>query len=261
MRDHQAPLPRKQSHRDAPAHEGSTLSRRGISLRLKLNLVVLPLLALSLGVVVWADYHHEVEAVMAAHALHSGPVSGEATGGPVSPGTSPGEVAGRALRIHATYGVFVFVLMGLAIDAAVWLFVIRPLRRIQETIALMARGHWRVTPDVVADDEVGRLSGDFNRLGFTIDALAGQLLNAERLATLALLSRRLHVAVEPQVERIGHAVAGLHAGLDSTTSDGALRRALTEISDAAARIAGSLRALDQPFDRDGSNAAQPPRHV
>ncbi len=230
------------------AREAATPSRRGIGLRLKINLVVLPLLAASLCAVVWVDYRHEVGAVMAAHALHAGPVSAEVGGGPVSLETSPGEVAGRALRIHAAYGMIIFVIVGCAIDAAVWFFVIRPLGRIHGAIAQMVRGHWRVTPGVTAHDEVGRLSADFGRLGLAIDALASHLLHAERLATLALLSRRLQGAVEPQLERIVHTLATLHAEPESNRPTSALN----EISAAAARIAAAVRALDEPFARRGS---------
>jgi HAMP domain-containing protein len=226
--------------------------RRGIGLRIKFNLVVLPLLALSLGVVMWVDYHHEVDAVMAAHTLHAGPVSLDASSGPVSPGTSPGEVAGRALRIHAAYGFVVFVALGGALDAAVMLFVIRPVRRIQETIEQMVRGHWRVTPAVTTHDEVGRLGADFSRLGFAIDALSGHLLQAERLATLALLARRLQGTVDPQVQRIGQALTALHAEPASARCP----TALNEIAEATARIAAAVRALDEPFAGRGSRSPE-----
>jgi hypothetical protein len=53
--------PRDQGHGTFTVREEASPSRRGDGLRLKTNLVVLPLLAASLGTIVW-DYRHEVDA-------------------------------------------------------------------------------------------------------------------------------------------------------------------------------------------------------
>jgi HAMP domain-containing protein len=211
-------------------------------LRLKLNLVVLPLLAITIGFFTWLDYRHEVAAVMEAHALHAGPASGGAAAGPVAPATSPDAVGRRALVIHGAFAGAVLALVVLAVNWSVSLLVLRPIDRIRHRVARMTRGDWRVTTGREGDDELGRLAADFDRLGLAVDALAGQLLHAERLATIALVSKRLESSLGPEVQRIVAALGRLQRS--GTDADGECR----VMMEAATRLVAVLRGLDRCFD-------------
>lgn len=227
-----------------PPLEGTASPRsRHPGLRMKLNLAVLPILVVAFGGMMWLDYRHEVDAVMAAHELHAGPVSEGPFTGPVSPLTSPEAVARRALQTHLVYGMVMFVLVALAVHTAVSRLIIRPLSRVRDGIRQMQHGHWRLGQAMSGPDEMGQLQRDFEHLGLAVDALAAHLLHTERLAAVALLSRRLESALTPQVGRIARAVAALQAsGLPAGTDE-----TLAELADAAVRVAATVQTLDEPF--------------
>lgn len=218
---------------------GATLFRPGV--RLKFNLVLLPVLTILIGLFAWFDYRHELSAVMEAHTIHVGATSGGVSSGPVSPATSPEAVGRRALEIHGAFGLLALVLIVILVNGTVWRLVLQPIDRIRQRIEQMTRGDWRGGGGSVSDDEVGQLSADFDRLGLAVDALAGQLLHAERLATLALVARRLEGAVVPEVQRVVAAVGRLQE------ANHPLGGECEEIRHAATRIAAALRGLDRLF--------------
>lgn len=230
--------------RDPPHRDGrrSRVTRYRPGLRLKLNLVVLPVLAVTIGLFTWLDYRHEVEAVMEAHALHAVPASANAPVGPVRPTTSPDAVGRRALVIHAAFGLAVLALVVVAVNCSVSLLVLQPIERIRQRIERMTRGDWRGSAGQKGDDEVGQLAADFDRLGLAVDALAGQLLHAERLATIALVSKRLESSLVPEVQRIVAALGRLQASGLEADGECAL------MMDAATRVVGAVRGLDRCFD-------------
>src|SRR3990172_1467474 len=70
----------------------SVFRRRG--LRWKFNAALLPVVAVTIALLVWLDYRHERQAVMAAHGLHVTAVgAGGAAAGPVGPASSPHAVS------------------------------------------------------------------------------------------------------------------------------------------------------------------------
>lgn len=220
------------------APEG-TRFRPGV--RLKFNLVLLPALTVLIGLFAWFDYRHELSAVMEAHTIHAGATSGGVASGPVSPATSPEAVGRRALEIHGAFGLLALVLIVILVNGTVWRLILQPVDRIRQRIERMTRGEWRGRGGSVSDDEVGQLSADFDRLGLAVDALAGQLLRAERLATLALVARRLDAAVMPEVQRVVAAVGRLQE------ADHPLGGECDQIRNAATRIVAAMRGLDRLF--------------
>ncbi len=225
------------------------MSHRG-GLRLKLNLVILPLVVGTMAVFVWLDYQHETATIMAAHGMHVELAEAGLPIGPVPLNLSPRAVGRRALQIHGLHAIVTVVVVMLGVNAALSAFVLKPLAGVQAGIAQMERGEWRARIDAPRDDdEVGRLLASFQSLGLTVDALVLQLLNAERLATAALLATKLAAQIEPEVERLGAAAAQLQS-----LPDEASQRAAGTVASAAARIMATSRGLDRVFDRKCHNA-------
>lgn len=205
------------------------------SLRTRVNLVALPPLVLALGLFALVDYAHERRTVTATHALHDmNPAAAAASSMP------PATVAGRSLRIHLVAGTLVVVMLASTLNAALTRFVIRPLAEVERGIAQMERGHWRVTLDAARVDEVQSVVERFRALGPTLGALMLHALQAERLATIALLSKRMAARIEPELDRLGTYVGRLEHG-DATTD------VTHGIAAAAARIRCSVRELDTIF--------------
>ena len=232
---------RRGSDGDGAGRAAPEANRFRPGVRFKFNLVLLPVLTVLIGLFAWFDYRHELSAVMEAHTIHAGATSGGVASGPVSPATSPEAVGRRALEIHGAFGLLALVLIVILVNGTVWRLVLQPIDRIRQRIELMTRGEWRGRGGSVSDDEVGQLSADFDRLGLAVDALAGQLLHAERLATLALVARRLEGAVMPEVQRVVAAVGRLQE------ADHALGGECDEIRNAATRIVAAMRGLDRLF--------------
>ena len=179
---------------------------RSIGLRLKFNLVLIPTIAVGIASIVWADYRHESSTLMEAHALHVSRVGTGATGGPTDAWTLPDAATQRSLRMHAVAGGALLVVVVIVVNLTLQGLVLRPIAAMRKRIAALEHGHWRgqeMGATSGRDDEVGALYDGFRRLGSEIDALVGQLLHAERLATLAVVSRRVAARVEPEVRRIG----------------------------------------------------------
>ena len=220
---------------------------RRAGLRLKLNLVILPLVVGTMAVFVWLDYRHETAAIMAAHGMHVASAEAGRPIGPVPSNLSPRAVGRRALQIHALHAAVTIVLVMLSMNAALSAFVLKPLAGIQAGIAQMERGQWRARIDAPRDDdEVGRLLASFQSLGLTVDALVLQALNAERLATAALLAKKMAAQIEPEVERLGAAAAELQRLPDEVA-----QRAAETVAKAAARIVATSRGLDRVFEVRG----------
>ena len=183
---------------------------RSIGLRLKFSLVLIPTIALGIASIVWADYRHESSTLMEAHALHVSRVGTGATGGPTDAWTLPDAATQRSLRMHAVAGSALLLVVVIVVNLTLQGLVLRPIAAMRRRITALERGHWRgqeMGATSGRDDEVGVLYDGFRRLGSEIDALVGQLLHAERLATLAVVSRRVAARVEPEVRRIGE-IAG-----------------------------------------------------
>ena len=216
---------------------------RGRGLRWRFNAVLLPVIAVTFGLLVWLDYRHEWQAIVGAHGQHPAAISAGAAAGLVDGGTSPEAVAGRTLAIHAAYAVVLLSLVALGVNVALWRFVLRPVDRIQERIEQMERGYWRMPAPPVGQDEVGRVVESFHMLGLKVDALVMQLLRAERLATLALVANKSTTQLEPPIQRIDAAVGHLRASGNDT-----VRQAAQEIAAANAEILATVRSFSGPFE-------------
>lgn len=216
--------------------------QRRTGLRLKVNLVLVPVVAFGIALMVWADYHHEYATLMQAHGAHVSPVGVGTSGGPIDPWTLPGAATRRSLRMHLVYGGLLLGLLVLAVNAVLEFLILRPVALMQRRLAGLQRGQWRGPVEAGGDDELGTLYENFQRLGPEIDALVGQVLRAERLAALALVSKRFELRVEPEVRRIGGIAARL------TASDGAAARADgEELGRAAAAILHAVHEHDAAF--------------
>lgn len=213
-----------------------------MGLRLKFNLLIVPLAAAATMLMVWADHRHEVAAIMASHAMHT-TVTGTISGtGPVSPDTLPEVVARDSLRMHLAYGVVLLVLLVVAVNAALEAFVLRPLQRVRARLLEMEHGYWRASIEATTGDEVGQLVRSFQVLGPEIEALWGQSLQAERLAVLALLSQHLRSRLEPDLERVAAVAARLNRGEEADT-----REQAQELARRAASMFATVRGLDRAF--------------
>ena len=226
---------------------------RHLGLRWKFNAVLLPIVTVSLLLLVWMDYRHEWKAIAAMQEQHAGAISALAGSGPTDPGTSPGAVARRALAIHAIYAVGLLSVVALVINVTLWRFVLRPVDRIRERIEQMERGYWRMPVQPAAQDEVGRVVESCHMLGLKVDALVMQLLRAERLATLAVVSNKTARLVEPPVQRICAVVDHLHASESEM-----VREAAREIATANAEILAAVRSFSGPFEASPPRVDAPP---
>lgn len=67
-------------------------------LRLKFNLALVPIVAVGIAIMIWADYRHEYGTLMEAHAAHTSTIGTGAAGGPMDPWTLPDVAARRSPR-------------------------------------------------------------------------------------------------------------------------------------------------------------------
>jgi HAMP domain-containing protein len=217
--------------------------RYRLGLRLKFNALILPVLAVLFGLVVAADYRHEVATVLAAHAMHEGPAGSVGVTRPIDPATTP-DAAGRAtLVMHAWFAVVMLGAVLAAINTTLSVLVLRPLGRIRVACAQMERGHWSALERPAPSDDIGVVAAAFRQLGLVLGMSVGQTVQAERLATLAMLARTTASAIEPEVARIGTSIAGLQA---SSSPDA--RQEAAHIGRAAAAVLSAVHGLDHAFE-------------
>lgn len=209
-------------------------------LQVKLNAVVVPLVLVAVGIMAWADYRHEFTSTMDAHGIH---VSDASTTGPIPADTAPAAVAGRSLRAHILFGSAVGLALALAVNAAVSIVILRPIRRVRDRMNQMARGLWRGPSfEPVPGDELGALVEGFSQLGMQMEAIVQHLLQTERLATTALISTRVRAELAPALDALKSAVADLHAGrIDDR------ERLAGSVARATAEILSLVNGLDAPF--------------
>jgi hypothetical protein len=212
-----------------------------MGLRLKFNLAVVPVVAVLLALVAWADQRHEFAAIMESHAMHAAPV-GAVQQGPVDPATLPETVAGRSLRTHIAYGVLLLVMVIGSVNGALQMFVFWPLERMRKRLDRLEHGHWADPPVGASADELGRFASGLDILGLEIGALAGQLLHADRLAIVALLSRHLATRLEPELQTVVQVASELHARQDEMG-----RLAGDKLARSAAAMLTTTRGFDHLF--------------
>lgn len=215
-----------------------------MGLRLKINLVVAPVVAIGVALAVWADYWHESRVVMDSHAMHTATVGSAAAIQPVDPALLPDVVASRSLVAHVIFGALLLVLLIVTVNGTLHLFVFAPLTRLRERLLRMEHGHWRdPVGKAVTTDELGRFTQSFELLGLEIDALVGQSVKAERLAILTLLARHLRGQLEPELQRVARVAVTLNADQIQSARD---------LGGDLARSAAAMRAvvggLDRAFD-------------
>lgn len=213
-----------------------------VGLRLKFNLVIVTTVAVGIAAMVWADHRHEYATLTEAHAVHASQVGTGAATAPMNPWSLPGAAVRRSLWMHTVYGGALLAILVIALNVVLHALILRPVALMRQRLAGLARGQWRGPVESSGDDELGSLYEGFQRLGPEIDALVGQGLHAERLAALALVSKRFSLRIEPEVRRIG-AVA---ARLVSTDAAGA-RAEGEELGRAAAAILHALHEYDAAF--------------
>jgi len=207
-------------------------------LRLKFNLVLVPIIALSLAVLLWADYQHEFSSLMDAHAGHSVAV-GSTEERPRPPDANlPNDTAARSLKMHVLLGGLIITLLVGAVNVTLQAFVLGPIRAMRSHVVDLEHGRWRGQQPPASNDEVGTLHADFHRLGPELDALMTQSLRAERLSVIALVSRRLSREIDPEVSTLGRTAAEL---VDVHPE------AANAVARATATIVRAVRQLDAPF--------------
>ena len=207
-------------------------------LRLKFNAMLIPIVASGLAVILWADYRHELSTLMEAHALHSTAIGSVDAIGPLDLAMLPEVVAARSFRAHLAIGGVILALLVAAVNLALTVFVLHPIGVMHQRIDGMEHGRWRGDVRPTSGDEVGTLDAAFQRLGPELDALMAHALQTERLAAVALVSKRIAAQIEPEVG----VIARVAAAVVEHDSTGAAR-----LAQAAANILGSVRQLDRLF--------------
>jgi len=213
-----------------------------MGLRLKFNLLIVPLVAAMTILMVWADYRHEAAAMMASHAMHSGPVGMASQSGPVHPSTLPEVVASNSLRAHIAYGVGLLALLVMTVNAALHVMVLRPLQGVQALLVRMERGYWHGSTAPTTNDEMGQFVRAFQTLGVEIGSAMGQRVQADRLSVLALISQQLRNQIEPDLQRVVEIAASLNRDHEAET-----QAAAQEIARRAASMFATVRGLDRAF--------------
>lgn len=211
-------------------------------LRLKFNLALVPLVAVGIAIMIWADYRHEYATLMEAHAAHTSTIGTGAVGGPMDPWTLPDVAARRSLTFHLVYGGALVALVIGAVNVVLGWYILRPVALMRQRLTGLQRGQWRGRVDESEGDELGRLYEGFQRLGPELDALVAHILHAERLAMLALVSKRFERHVAPEVETIA-GIAGRLAGSSAAN----LREDGETLARAGAQILRALHEYDAAF--------------
>lgn len=229
--------------------------RRRTGLQLKFNLVLVPIITFGIAAMMSADYLHESTTLMEAHAMHVTPVGAPAATGPMDPWLLPDAAARRSLQMHLIFGGILLVLVVLGVNVTLQSLILRPVALIGQRLAGLEHGQWRGPVVATGTDEVGVLHEAFQRLGPEIDALVGHVLHADRLAMLALISKRLEGQIAPEVTRIGQAAARLTSRepIDARAEGELLGRA-------AANILRAVHEYDRVFAKPSSSRAHDSEH-
>lgn len=210
-----------------------------MGLRLKFHLILLPTVVAALGVMIAADYRYQFDALMDAHGVHANAVPAASV--LIGPADTPDRVARRSLLSHSAYGALLIVLLAASADAALTVLVLRPAATLRRQLERIERGQWQVTTAEQSRDELGELCAAFQRLGPELGALMNHTVHAERLATAALVSKRLNSRIEHEVKEITRTVAVM---LDRRIDAEDVAQV---IAPAAGRIVQALRELDPVF--------------
>lgn len=213
-----------------------------MGLRLKFNLVIVPLVALMTAAMVWLDYRHELISVMVSHGVHGGVAGTVSPLAPVRADALPEAVAGTSVRGHIVYGAVLVLALVAGINTTLDALVLRPIARMRSRLVGMERGHWREAAEPTTDDEMGRFVRSLDALGPEIGALVGQSLQAERLAVLALLLHYLRGELEPDVQGVAQVAVQLNGGSGTDR-----REAAHELARRAASMFTTIRGLDRAF--------------
>jgi hypothetical protein len=160
----------------------------------------------------------------------------------MDPWTLPDEAARRSLTFHLVYGGALVALVIGAVNVVLGWYILRPVALMRQRLTGLQRGHWRGPVDPGGNDEIGTLYEGFQRLGPEMDALVAHILHAERLAMLALVSKRFEQQAEPEVKRIA-GIAGRLAGSDAAEA----RKDGKELARAAAHILQAMHEHDAVF--------------
>lgn len=217
---------------------------RAFGLRRRLNLVLLPSMAVALAALVWIDYRHEITVLMSAHIMHEAPVGASVMPNPVPIHTDPTAVARWTLWVHVLWAGAVLVLMAGLVNLVLQRLVVRPLADLEQGMVRMIRGDWHPHAAPSGADEIDRVRTAFRDMGPILEAVVGQALQAERLATLAAVSKHLETRTSGSIRALAETAAGLTGSRDRAISEAGI-----EVSRSAASIVAVLAALDTVFRR------------
>lgn len=120
-------------------------------LRVRFNLVVVPIVALGIALMVWADYRHENAALMEAHALHASVVGDVTSADPLAAWSLPDAAVRRSLLIHLTYGGVLLAMLVFALNVTLDRLILRPVALMRQRVAGIEPGHWRAPMSTTGD--------------------------------------------------------------------------------------------------------------
>jgi hypothetical protein len=127
---------------------------------MKFNLALVPLVAVGIAIMIWADYRHEYATLMEAHAAHTSTVGTGAAGGPMDPWTLPDVAARRSLTFHLVYGGALVALVIGAVNVVLGWYILRPVALMRQRLTGLQPGQWRGPVDPGGNDELGRVPGN-----------------------------------------------------------------------------------------------------
>ena len=145
-----------------------------------------------------------------------------------------------ALRTRIVSLWILAILAGFALTYALARRLLRPVHALDEAAAGIARGNYEVAVEVNNRDEIGRLAHTFNSMCTSIRSAREELINRERISTIARLSTSI-------VHDLRNPLASIYGGaemlVDDDLSPSQTKRLAANIYRASRRIQELLQEL------------------
>jgi hypothetical protein len=194
----------------------------------------------------WIDYRHEVRVTMQAHMMHETPVADNVALNPVPIETDPAAVARSSFWVHLLWAGTVLVVVAALVNLVLHRLVIRPMSELEHGMVRMIRGDWHPQTGPGGAEEIDRVRMAFHDMGPLLEAVVRQALQAERLATLAGVSK--HLEAGPTT---ANATLAETAATRTASPEPAIKAAGLEIAKSTADIVALVRSIDSAFNRTG----------
>jgi HAMP domain-containing protein len=183
---------------------------------------------------------------MQAHMMHETPIGDNVAPNPVPIETDPAAVARSSFWVHLVWAGTVLLVVAALVNLVLHRLVIRPLSDLEHGMVRMIRGDWHPQTGPRGAEEIDRVRTAFRDMGPLLEAVVRQALQAERLATLAAVSKHLEAGTSTPIGTLAQTAATLTA-----SSEPAIKAAGMEIARSTAGIVALVRSIDSAFNRIG----------